>query len=116
MNNLLQVKLRFANERNTQQTLGRNLTAHAETTTEKLQDLCDDLRSILRFYDNTPKFLNHLMIDVHYNDIITKSKRIQALLKPSGQQTNDLVVGARFSDAPDGLENHIITYYVDRRL
>ena len=33
-------------------------------------------------------------------------------MRPVGANTNDIVVGARFSDAPDGEENHIITYYV----
>lgn len=47
------------------------------------------------------------------NDIIAKSNRIQALLKPRGKTTNDIVVGARFSTAEEGTENHIITYYVD---
>ena len=35
------------------------------------------------------------------------------IFKPKGKTTNDMVVGARFSDAPEGQENHIITYYVD---
>lgn len=54
------------------------------------------------------------MVDINYNDIIAKSNRVQALLKPnSRKEPNDIVVGARFSDAPDGQENHIITYYAD---
>ena len=44
---------------------------------------------------------------------IAKTNRIRELLKPSGKTTNDVVVGARFSEAPEGEENHIITYYVD---
>ena len=55
------------------------------------------------------------MIDVWYNDIIAKSNRVRELLKPSKHSTNDTVVGARFSDAPEGEENHIITHYVDEK-
>ena len=113
MNQLLQVKLRFANESNSQRPNGRNLRAHAETSVEKIDGICDDLRTILRFYKNSPKFLENILVDVNYNDIIAKSNRIQAVLKPVGKKPNDMVVGARFSDAPEGQENHIITYYLD---
>ncbi len=113
MNQLLQVKLRFSNESNSQRPNGRNLRANAETSMEKIDSICDDLRTVLRYYKNSPKFLENILVDVNYNDIIAKSNRIQALLKPPGKKTNDMVVGARFSDAPEGEENHIITYYLD---
>ena len=115
MNKILQVKMRFSNEKNNQRPNARNLRAHSETTVEKIQSVCDDLKAILRFYKNSPKFLENILVDVNYNDIIAKSNRIQELLKPVGKKTNDMVVGARFSDAPEGQENHIITYYVDKR-
>ncbi|MCU0079085.1 S8 family peptidase [Extibacter muris] len=114
MNKILQVKLKFSNEKNNQRPNARNLRAHAETSIDKIDSICDDLRTILRFYKNSPQFLENILVDVNYNDIIAKSNRVQALLKPSGKKTNDMVVGARFSDAPEGQENHIITYYVDR--
>lgn len=113
MNPLLQVKLRFSNEPNTQRPNSRNLRSTAETSTEKIDALIENLRAVLRYYRNTPKILNNILIDVNYNDIIAKSNRIQRLLKPMRKKPNDLVVGARFSDAPDGEETHIITYYVD---
>lgn len=113
MNQVLKVKLRFAGESNTQRPNGRNLRVHSETSIERINSICDDLNTVLRFYKNSPKFLKKILIDVNYNDIIAKSNRIQALLKPSGKKPNDIVVGARFSEAPEGEENHIITYYVD---
>lgn len=57
MNPVLQVKLRFANENNPQRSMGRNLRAHAETTTEKIDALLESLRTVLRFYRNAPKYL-----------------------------------------------------------
>lgn len=113
MNPILQVKLRFSNEANTNRPVARNLKRRAEATTEKIDRLCDELNAILRFYKNSSQFIKDILIDVNYNDIIAKSNRIKALLKPAGKDTNDAVVGARFSDAPEGEENHIITYYVD---
>lgn len=113
MNSLLQVKLRFSNEHNESKPNGRNLRSHAETSSEKIGILIENLKSVLRFYHTSPKYINNILIDVNYTDIIAKSNRIRELLKPIGKTTNEIVVGARFSDAPEGEENHIITYYVD---
>lgn len=115
MNPLLQVKLRFTGEKNNQKPGARNLRAKAETSTEKIDELIDSLRAVLRFYKDHLRITNDVMIDVWYNDIIAKSNRVRELLKPSRHSTNDTVVGARFSDAPEGEENHIITHYVDEK-
>lgn len=115
MNPLLQIKLRFTGEKNNQKPGARNLRAKAETSTQKIDELIDSLRAVLRFYKDNPRITNDVMIDVWYNDIIAKSNRVRELLKPSRHSTNDTVVGARFSDAPEGEENHIITHYVDEK-
>lgn len=113
MNSILQVKLTYTNEHNNQRPNERQLRTNSEVTSEKIDSLVENLRAVLRYYRSVPKLLNNILIDVNYNDIIAKSKRIQDVLKPTGKATNDVVVGARFSDAPEGQENHIITYYVD---
>lgn len=113
MNSILQVKLTYTNEHNNQTPNERQLRANSEVTSEKIESLVENLRAVLRYYRSVPKLLNNNLVDVNYNDIIAKSKRIQDVLKPTGKATNDVVVGARFSDAPEGQENHIITYYVD---
>lgn len=113
MNNLLEVKLRYDHRKRGDSPIFINLKKDGETTVQKIQKLQENLRAIVRYYESTPKYLNGYLIDVNYNDIIAKSKRISELLRPSGKQTNDIVVGARFSNAPEGQENHIITYYVD---
>lgn len=115
MNPLLQVKLRFTGENNNQKPGARNLRAKAETSAEKIDELIDSLRAVLRFYKDNPRITNDVMIDVWYNDIVAKSNRVRKLLKPSRHSTNDTVVGVRFSDAPEGEENHIITHYVDEK-
>lgn len=115
MNPLLQIKLVFTGEKNNHKPGARNLRAKAETSTEKIDELIYSLRAVLRFYKDNPRVTNDVMIDVWYNDIIAKSNRVRELLKPSRRSTNDTVVGARFSDAPEGEENHIITHYVDEK-
>ena len=113
MNPLLQVKLRFTKERNSQQPIVKNLRANASTSEDKVIALIESLRTVKRFYLTTPKVIENMLVDVNYNDIIAKSNRIQALLKPRGKTANDIIVGARFSTAEEGSENHIITYYAD---
>lgn len=113
MNNILNVKMPFRQETNPQSVVRKNLRKNAETSIEKIDSLIEDLKAVLRYYQDTPKFIKNILIDVNYNDIIAKSRRINELLKPNRKNTNEMVVGARFSDAPDGEENHIITYYVD---
>jgi len=113
MNSILNVKMPFRQETNPQSVVRKNLRKDAETSIEKIDSLIEDLRAVLRYYQDTPKIIKNILIDVNYNDIIAKSRRINELLKPNRKNTNEMVVGARFSDAPDGEENHIITYYVD---
>lgn len=115
MNNLLEVKVRYNREKRRNGPILVKLKKNGKTTVEKIQQLQENLRAIIRYYESTPKYVKGYLIDVNYNDIIAKTKRISELLKPSGKQTNDIVVGARFSDAPVGQENHIITYYVDEK-
>ena len=113
MNNLLEVKVRFNREGRKGGKIRTNLRTHDETTSSKIESLIENLKGIMRYFKNSPKLVDGYLIDVHYNDLIAKSKRIRELLKPSGKLANDGVVGARFSDAPDGQENHIITHYVN---
>lgn len=115
MNNLLEVKLRYNHRKRGKTPILVNLRKNGKTDVEKIEQLQENLRVIVRHYESIPKYMKGYLIDVNYNDIIAKSKRISELLKPSGRQTNDVVVGARFSDAPAGQENHIITYYVDEK-
>lgn len=113
MNNLLEVKVQYHHGKRDGGPIVVNLRNNEETDVRKIEQLQENLRTVARYYESTPKYLKGYLIDVHYNDIIAKSKRISELLKPDGKQMNDVVVGARFSDAPEGQENHIITYYVD---
>ena len=87
MNSILQVKLNFANERNTQQPGGKDLPAKAEVSSEKIEELIISLRSVLRFYRNTPKLLNDILIDVHYNDIIAKCDNVSIDIDEEGLVT-----------------------------
>ncbi|MBR0092309.1 MAG: S8 family serine peptidase, partial [Lachnospiraceae bacterium] len=115
MNNLLEVKLRFNRESRKGIGGAKNLSKKHTVSTEQVEGLIEDLKSVIRYYETGTRFVEGFFVDVYYNDIVPKSNRIVELLKPTGRKANDMIVGARFSDAPEGQENHIITYYVDEK-
>lgn len=112
MNNILEVKLRYNREKNKIPVVYLNLRKNDYTSVANVDRLISNLNTIQAYYRATPALLSGCLVDVHYNDIIAKSKRMSELLKPTGQSADDVIVGARFSADEPGSENHIITYYV----
>jgi len=112
MNNLLRIKLKFTPEKAPNRPAPRNFTAGRFTDVAKIDSLIDDLNAIKAYYSSTKKPMSGVLVDVCYDNIIPKSNRISALLK-SQKNIDKTIVGARFSDAPEGEENHIITHYID---
>ena len=115
MNNLLRVKFNFNHEPNNQSGGARNLNKTRTTTSVLVESLIADLNRIKDFYSTNERKTKDFLIDVYYNDIISKTGRISEILRINGD-CNDYIVGARFSNAPLGEENHIITYYVSENI
>jgi len=109
MNNLLQIKLPFNNERNKQMVGPRNLRANRSTSIDKIELLISNIRNVIKYYNSVERVVDNYLIDIHYDDIIAKTNRVSELFKQKGKTPNDSVVGARFSKD----DKHIITYYVD---
>ena len=63
MNPILKVKLNFLNESNTKSGFVRNLRANATTTTEKIDYLIENLRSVVRYYDGIPKIIRNIFVN-----------------------------------------------------
>ena len=110
MNSLLSVKLTFDAQKNTQTPGPKNLNKSKKTSSDHIRKLIDDLRNVLRFYNETEVPIKDVLVDVKYNVVVPKTGRIERVLKGHFQDCNDSIVGARFSDE----ETHIITHYVDR--
>lgn len=111
MNNLLGVKLTFNHEPYYAKPGPKNLKKANKVTVEHIEKLVQNLVAVKKYYESQPHIIEDVLIDVCYNDIIAKSGRIQEILKQKGD-CNNSIVGARFSDASEGNENHIITHYV----
>ena len=115
MNNLLTIKMKFNGEKNLSKPGARNLNKSRKTESNIMKKLVEDLQNVLKYFDLNNKYIKDILIDVYYNDIISKSGRMNELLKISGD-CNDTIVGARFSDEVEGEENHIITHYVSKQV
>ena len=112
MNNLLRIKMKFASEKRGNVFPERKFTSDRYTDVDKIDRLISSLNSVKTYYSVQAPLLKHALVDICYNDIIAKSNRVRELLK--GRKTPDnTIVGARFSDAEPGFENHIITHYVE---
>ncbi len=112
MNNLLKIKLKFARESKQGGGAPRNLTCDRELNVEKVVNLIDDLNNVKSYYKNNKLLIKGCLIDIHYDDVIPKSSRVQEILK-GDLKTDQSIVGARFSDDQYGEEKHIITHYVN---
>ncbi len=114
MNHLLNINLPFNHEKSTIKPGPRNLTKNRKVNSLKLKSLLFDLSMVKQFYSNNDKYISQILIDVCYNDIISKSGRIIELFKEKNKDCSDLIVGAKFSEESNGNENHIITYYIKK--
>ena len=84
MNNLLDIKLSFAHEPKRGGGSPRNLNKTRITKSKTLEGLIDDLKRIKVFYQKENRYVKQILLDVYYNDLISKSGRIQELLRISG--------------------------------
>lgn len=115
MNNLLDIKLKLNHENHPKNVGARNLNKTRSTKSSNIRELILNLKSIKKFYIDNDIYIKDILIDVYYNDIICKSGRIQEVLKIKGE-CNDTIVGARFTNASSGYENHIITHYISKEI
>lgn len=112
MNKLLKIKLKFNPEPGPSGGGVRNLRSERIVDIEKVSQLISDLKRVKTYYASRRTLVKGCLIDIYYDDVIAKSNRVQQVLK-GVKKPDDSIVGARFSDAPIGHENHIITHYVE---
>ncbi len=87
---------------------GITMNSKVDVTVTQIDTLIKQLSSIKEFWHREHKLFTGLLVSVHYNKIAAKSNRISGLFK--GTDSNDAVVGAKFSDDKS---KHIITYFLE---
>lgn len=119
MNDLLLLKGKFEQKKNSSQPGSPELPTGKEVSSQHLRELAESLRRACAYWEQHNVLgLKKLLISVHYKDVIAKSNRISRLLTERGARANDSVVGAKFAGASeldnDTTRKHIITHYVSR--
>lgn len=112
MNNLIQLKGKLTPRRNPSRGGGSNLAANTEVKVEQLENIIENLKELKRYWKDRTTLIGGTLINVEYNRIVPKSKRIKTILfKNSSENISELIKGAKY----DGDENnlyHIITYFI----
>ena len=111
MNDLLQVKANFEQKKNSNGFSVRRIPSNKIVDVSDLQNLNKQLKKLFIYCQNN-KLINKVLITAYYTEVVAKSNRIQGLLSEKGFNTNDLIVGAKFSK--DKEPKHIITYCLSK--
>lgn len=112
MNSLIQLKGQLTPRSNPSHGGGSNLAANTEVKVEQLENIIKNLKELKEYWKDRTTLINGTLVNVEYNRIVPKSKRIKTILfKSSNENTSDLIKGAKYG----GDENnpyHIITYFI----
>lgn len=112
MNSLIQLKGQLTARSNPARGGGSNLAANTEVKVEQLENIINNLKELKEYWGKRTELINGTLINVEYNRIVPKSKRINTILfKNSNENTSDLIKGAKY----EGDENnpyHVITYFI----
>lgn len=112
MNSLIQLKGQLTARSNPARGGGSNLAANTEVEVKQLENIINNLKELKEYWGKRTELINGTLINVEYNRIVPKSKRIKTILfKNSNENTSDLIKGAKY----EGNENnpyHVITYFI----
>lgn len=108
MNNLLNLKGSFNQESSKGRPGTPVLSKNTSVNKSTILNLISEVEELLNYW-NENKVIKGCLVEVHYNRIIAKSKRIQELLSEKKNPANEMIVGAKFSE---NSTKHIITYFV----
>lgn len=110
MNNLLQLKGSFEQEKRRSNFGPAILPSNKKITVEHLEKLRADLIELRKFWEKE-KLFEGALVSVYYNKIAAKSNRIIYILSDGKNKANGTIVGARFN-SDDAFPKHIITHYI----
>ena len=115
MNQILQLKGKFLQRKNTNTFGPINLPKNSRVTREHVKNLRLQLESLEQFWLENPR-IGGALISVHYKRIVPKSSRLQILLGEKGAQPNQSIRGAKFETGSDEnghlIKKHVFTYFV----
>ena len=111
MNSLIQLRGKLTPRRNPSKGGGSKLSTNTIVEKQKLEDINNELR-VLHEYWKDKELIKGVLVNVEYNRIVPKSKRIKTILfKSSNDDVINCIKGAKYGIS-DGRKIHIITYYI----
>lgn len=115
MNNLLQLKGTFYDQKNKSSFGSPNLPKGKFVSCEHINELILQLERIQMFWEEN-RDIKGALVSVHYIHVIAKSNRIQAMLSEKSKSPNLSIRGSKFGFIKDErgnkIRNHIFTHYI----
>lgn len=109
MNNILKLN-GFLHHKPNSATMGpAKIPTGSSIDAQHLQDLIDSLEFVINYWETQNNGLDPL-VSIHYSRVIAKSNRVSTIFRFGGQNSNDSIVGAKFSDNIN--PKHIITHCI----
>lgn len=114
MNNVLELKLKFA-DKGFSQAASRKMHSKAVVSDKDIERIINDLKSVDKFWKHD-NFLEGAIVSIHYKEVVAKTMRVRKLLScQKHTDPNDSIVGAKF-DVYNKKPKHVITYFVDKNI
>lgn len=115
LNNLLQLKGTFYDQKNKSSFGSPNLPKDKFVCCEHIDELVLQLERIQKFWEEN-RDIKGALVSVHYIHVIAKSNRIQAMLSEKSKSPNLSIRGSKFGFIKDEkgnhIRNHIFTHYI----
>lgn len=110
MNNILQLKGQFEQQRGKPGGGARNIPVGRAVEASHIVELMRDLEK-LQIYWRGHTLIKGALVSVYYNNVVAKSNRIQGLLSKGSLDPNDSIRGAKFFGVSPHIQ-HVFTHYV----
>lgn len=112
MNSLIQLKGTLTPRRNSARGGGSSLAANTRIDAKQLVQVMNNLEELKKYWNDKKDLINGILVNVEYNRIVPKSKRIKTILfKSSSEKSSDYIKGAKYGKNGEDLY-HIITYFI----
>lgn len=115
MNDVLQLKGRFEQRKNTRRPGAPSLPDGQAVLASHINNLADQLSGILAYWRKND-ILEGALVSVHYQSIVAKSNRLKILLSEKSQSPTESIRGAKFAWEKNILgkvvQKHVFTHYV----
>lgn len=111
MNSLIELRGKLTSRKNPSRGGGSKLLIDTIVKKQKLEDINNELKALYEYWKDK-ELIKGVLVNVEYNRIVPKSKRIKTILfKSSNDDIINCIKGAKYG-VSDGRKIHIITYYI----